>query len=165
MSLILFRNHYISVSHHIRQLNISFLFSQISLFDTDSRRTGHEFEGLVTSTMKPLESQCNKNDVFVTTFHQARNYTDQWANLNFIVRMKKIVDDEPKAPEPSTSAVANNNNNTINPSSPVPGPSSSSPQPSTSGTSAVASTSGASSSTPPVAAGGSSSMDTDPVPS
>lgn len=64
---------------------------QISLFDAENpRRTGPEFQGLVTSTLKPVESQCLKEDVFVTTFHQARNYTDQWANLNFIVRMKKM---------------------------------------------------------------------------
>lgn len=72
----------------------------ISLFDTDHRKTGHKFEGLVTSTLKPLESQCSKDDVFVTTFHQSRGYTDQWGNLNFIIRMKKMVDDErPEVPE------------------------------------------------------------------
>merc|ERR1719189_3462783 len=66
---------------------------QISLFDTESRNTGHKFEGLVTSTMKPLESQCSKEaDIFVTTFHQAKTYTDQWANLNFIITMKKITE-------------------------------------------------------------------------
>ena len=66
---------------------------QISLFDTESRATGHKFEGLVTSTMKPLESQCSKEaDIFVTTFHQAKTYTDQWANLNFIITMKKITE-------------------------------------------------------------------------
>ena len=43
---------------------------QISLVDIDSRQTGHTFEGLVTSTMKPLESQCSKEaDIFVATFH------------------------------------------------------------------------------------------------
>jgi len=67
---------------------------QISLFDTESRATGHKFEGLVTSTMKPLESQCSKEgDIFVTTFHQAKTYTDQWANLNFIITMKKLVEE------------------------------------------------------------------------
>jgi hypothetical protein len=75
---------------------------QISLFDTEQRRAGHKFEGLVTSTLKPLESQCAKEDVFVTTFHQARTYTDPWSNLNFIVRMKKLVDDD-GSPQPSTS--------------------------------------------------------------
>ena len=73
---------------------------QISLFDTERRATGQNFEGLVTSTLKPIESQCAKtsdvakSEVFVTTFAAARNYTDQWANLNFIIRMKKLVDDE-----------------------------------------------------------------------
>ena len=68
---------------------------QISLFDADARRTNCEFSGVVTSTMKPLESQCSGKDgggVFVSTFHQARNHTDQWANLNFIVHMKKMGD-------------------------------------------------------------------------
>jgi hypothetical protein len=67
---------------------------QISLFDTEHRRNGQKFEGLVTSTLKPLESQCAKEDVFVTTFHQARTYTDPWSNLNFIIQMKKLVDDD-----------------------------------------------------------------------
>ena len=73
---------------------------QICLFDTERRATGQKFEGLVTSTLKPIESQCaktsdvSKSEVFVTTFAAARNYTDQWANLNFIIRMKKLVDDE-----------------------------------------------------------------------
>ena len=30
----------------------------------------------------------------MTTFAAARNYTDQWANLNFIIRMKKLVEDD-----------------------------------------------------------------------
>ena len=79
---------------------------QISLFDTDSRQTGHKFEGLVTSTMKPLESQCSKEaDIFVTTFHQAKNYTDQWANLNFIITMKKVEEDLTATPSASTASV------------------------------------------------------------
>jgi len=79
---------------------------QISLFDTDSRQTGHKFEGLVTSTMKPLESQCSKEaDIFVTTFHQAKNYTDQWANLNFIITMKKLEEDLATPPSGSTTSV------------------------------------------------------------
>ena len=73
---------------------------QICLFDAERRATGQKFEGLVTSTLKPIESQCaktadnSKSEVFVTTFAAARNYTDQWANLNFIIRMKKLVEDE-----------------------------------------------------------------------
>lgn len=67
---------------------------QISLFDTETRQTGVKFEGLVTSTLKPLESQCSKDDIFVTTFHAARNYTDPWANLNFIIRMKRMDADD-----------------------------------------------------------------------
>lgn len=101
---------------------------QISLFDTDSRATGHKFEGLVTSTLKPLESQCSKEaDVFVTTFHQARTYTDRWANLNFIIRMKKLEEDKPAAITTSTTSTnttttttsSNNNNNNSTSSQPV----------------------------------------------
>jgi len=116
---------------------------QISLFDAEHRQTGHKFEGLVTSTLKPIESQCgtgttpaNTNnsqaakestDIFVTTFAQARNYTDQWANLNFIIRMKKLVDDEdssaPAASEaPSTVVTATVQ---ASPASPEPVPSTS----------------------------------------
>jgi hypothetical protein len=46
----------------------------------------------LSSTVKPLESLCAKDDVFVTTFYTARNYTDQFANLNFIINMKTIED-------------------------------------------------------------------------
>ena len=63
--------------------------------------------------MKPLESQAgSKSDIFVSTFHQAKAYTDSWANLNFIVRMKKIGGGEVAAaapaaePQPSTSRQA-----------------------------------------------------------
>eukprot|EP00095_Tigriopus_kingsejongensis_P006901 snap_masked-scaffold126_size328755-processed-gene-1.5 protein:Tk06901 transcript:snap_masked-scaffold126_size328755-processed-gene-1.5-mRNA-1 annotation:"e3 ubiquitin-protein ligase siah1b" len=77
---------------------------QISLFDAESRRTGVEFQGLVTSTLKPVESQCLKDDIFVTTFHEARRYTDHWANLNFIVRMKKMSDEAPKAVSAETKS-------------------------------------------------------------
>jgi len=47
-----------------------------------------KFEGVVSSTLKPLESQVSKDEVFVTTFYTARDYTDQFANLNFIINMK-----------------------------------------------------------------------------
>jgi hypothetical protein len=71
---------------------------RISLFDSDNRRTGPEFEGLVTSTLKPIESQCSKDDeILVTSFHSARGYTDQGANLNFIVCMKKMTEEESNA--------------------------------------------------------------------
>jgi hypothetical protein len=83
----------------------------VSFFHTETRRTGHEFQGMVTSTLKPLESQCSKDDVFVNTFHQTRNYTDQWGNLNFIIRMKKLDDDDVEmaptvAPAPVAQTVA-----------------------------------------------------------
>lgn len=70
---------------------------QISLFDADQRKNGPKFDGLVSSTSKPLESQCLKDDVFVTTFCKARDYTDQFANLNFIIKMKKITEKESQA--------------------------------------------------------------------
>ena len=91
---------------------------QICLFDTERRATGQKFEGLVTSTLKPIESQCAKtadvakSEVFVTTFAAARNYTDQWANLNFIIRMKKLVeDDETKKDSENTAEVSMSGNN------------------------------------------------------
>ena len=66
---------------------------QISLFDADRRQQGPKFEGVVSSTLKPLESQVSKDDVFVTTFYTARDYTDQFANINFIIKMKKLNND------------------------------------------------------------------------
>ena len=91
---------------------------QISLFDTEHRQTGPKFEGLVTSTLKPIESQCaktsdvSKSEVFVTTFAAARNYTDQWANLNFIIRMKKLVDEEENKKDVETVAGTTSTDNT-----------------------------------------------------
>ena len=53
-----------------------------------------------------------KSEVFVTTFAAARNYTDQWANLNFIIRMKKLVeDDETKKDSENTAEVSMSGNN------------------------------------------------------
>jgi len=91
----------------------------ISLFDADRRKQGPKFEGIVSSTLKPLESQVSKDEVFVTTFYTGRDYTDQFTNLNFIINMKalKVADktpsgeaqaeqprqDEPQ-PGPSTAA-------------------------------------------------------------
>ena len=102
---------------------------QISLFEAERRRTGAEFEGLVTSTLKPLEAQCIKDDIFVTTFHAARNYTDQWANLNFIIRMKKMNGEEPRA---NTKVAAGLAAVAAAASTPAAGTSSSSVTPSTS---------------------------------
>jgi len=132
---------------------------QISLFDSERRQTGHKFEGLVTSTLKPIESQCgtgaaasaaapaaaagtsgnqaaasaagkDKTDVFVTTFAQARNYTDQWANLNFIIRMKKLVEDDESEAAASTSTAAETTATVTVAVSPEPVPSTSSQVPS-----------------------------------
>ena len=94
---------------HVQYVGAETMASQyayaISLFDTESRATGHKFQGLVTSTLRPLESQCTKDaDIFVTTFHQARSYTDGWGNLNFIIDMKKLSEDQPSG---SGSAVSN----------------------------------------------------------
>ena len=94
---------------HVQYVGAETMASQyayaISLFDTESRATGHKFQGLVTSTLRPLESQCTKDaDIFVTTFHQARSYTDGWGNLNFIIDMKKLSEDQPSG---SGSAVTN----------------------------------------------------------
>merc|ERR1711974_425006 len=66
----------------------------ITLFDADRRKQGPKFEGVVSSTLKPLESQVSKDEVFVTTFYTARDYTDQFANLNFIINMKSLKEKE-----------------------------------------------------------------------
>jgi len=66
----------------------------ITLFDADRRKQGPKFEGIVSSTLKPLESQVSKDEVFVTTFYTARDYTDQFANLNFIINMKSLKEKE-----------------------------------------------------------------------
>ena len=64
----------------------------MSFFQAETRRTSQEFQGLVTSTLKPLESQCSKDaDVFVNTSSQCRNYIDQWGNLNFIIRFGQMI--------------------------------------------------------------------------
>merc|ERR1739844_510837 len=82
-------------------------------FFTGSRATGHKFQGLVTSTLRPLESQCTKDaDIFVTTFHQSRSYTDEWGNLNFIIGMKKLTDEEPKSAVTKADETRNINNTT-----------------------------------------------------
>ena len=94
---------------------------QISLFDTDSRATGHKFEGLVTSTMKPLESQCSKEaDIFVTTFHQAKTYTDQWANLNFIITMKKLEESSSTSESPVTATTPMESSPSTSTATPAP---------------------------------------------
>lgn len=69
----------------------------ITLFDADRRKQGPKFEGVVSSTLKPLESQVSKDEVFVTTFYTARDYTDQFANLNFIINMRSLKEKEKKA--------------------------------------------------------------------
>ena len=94
---------------------------QISLFDTDSRATGHKFEGLVTSTMKPLESQCSKEaDIFVTTFHQAKTCTDQWANLNFIITMKKLEESSSTSESPVTATTPMESSPSTSTATPAP---------------------------------------------
>ncbi len=63
---------------------------QISLFDADRKKSGPKFEGVVSSTLKPLESQVSKEEVFVATTYTARDFTDQFANLNFIIKMRSL---------------------------------------------------------------------------
>lgn len=63
---------------------------QISLFHTERRKAGPKFEGIVSSTMKPLESQVTKEEVFVATTYTARDFTDQFGQLNFIIQMKSL---------------------------------------------------------------------------
>lgn len=95
---------------HIQYIGPDSMASQyaytISLFDADRRKQGPKFQGIVSSTLKPLESQVSKDEVFVTTFYTARDHTDQFANLNFIINMKclkvkeKIDIEEPRREEP-----------------------------------------------------------------
>jgi len=86
---------------HIQYIGPDSMASQyaytISLFDADRRKQGPKFEGIVSSTLKPLESQVSKDEVFVTTFYTGRDYTDQFTNLNFIINMKalKVADKTP----------------------------------------------------------------------
>jgi len=109
---------------HIQYIGPDSMASQyaytISLFDADRRKQGQKFQGIVSSTLKPLESQVSKDEVFVTTFYTARDHTDQFANLNFIINMKclkikeKVDVEEPRQedsqrtvepqPGPSTAA-------------------------------------------------------------
>ena len=115
---------------HVQYISAETMASQyaytISLFDTGSRATGHKFQGLVTSTLRPLESQCTKDaDIFVTTFHQSRSYTDEWGNLNFIIGMKKLTDEEPKSAvtkADETRNINNTNNTTDNNNIAAPAP-------------------------------------------
>jgi len=87
----------------------------ISLFDADRRKQGQKFEGMVSSTLKPLESQVSKDEVFVTTFYTARDHTDQFANLNFIINMKCL-----KAKEKDEESRREDTERTVEPQ---PGPS------------------------------------------
>ena len=115
---------------HVQYVGAETMASQyaytISLFDTGSRDTGHKFQGLVTSTLRSLESQCTKDaDIFVTTFHQCRSYTDEWGNLNFIIGMKKLTDEEPKSAvtkADETRNINNTNNTTDNNNIAAPAP-------------------------------------------
>jgi len=71
----------------------------LSLFDADRRRPGPKFEGVVSSTMKPIESQVAKEEVFVATTYTARDYTDQFGQLNFVIHMQSLKEKEKKAAE------------------------------------------------------------------
>lgn len=79
---------------HIQYIGPDSMASQyayeISLFDADRKKVGPKFEGVVSSTLKPLESQVSKEEVFVATTYTARDYTDQFANLNFIIKMRSL---------------------------------------------------------------------------
>jgi len=76
---------------------------QISLFDAERRTNGPKFEGIVSSTMKPLESQVSKDEVFVATTYTAREYTDQFGQLNFIITMRSLKEKEHKKRDSSSS--------------------------------------------------------------
>jgi len=110
---------------HIQYIGPDSMASQyaytITLFDADRRKDGPKFEGVVSSTLKPLESQVSKDEVFVTTFYTARDYTDQFANLNFIINMKSLKEKEKEKKEKSSSSSSQSSSRTTEP---VAGPSS-----------------------------------------
>jgi len=85
---------------HIQYIGPDSMASQysytITMFDADRRKQGPKFEGMVSSTLKPLESQVSKNEVFVSTFYTARDHTDQFGNLNFIIQMKSLKEKDEK---------------------------------------------------------------------
>jgi len=118
---------------HIQYIGPDSMASQyaytISLFDADRRKQGPKFQGVVSSTLKPLESQVSKEEVFVTTFYTARDHTDQFANLNFIINMKCLKAKEPPATaasDPSTERTIERTENRerTERTEPVAGPSS-----------------------------------------
>jgi hypothetical protein len=76
---------------------------QISLFDADRKKSGPKFEGVVSSTLKPLESQVSKEEVFVATTYTARDFTDQFANLNFIIKMRSLKEGSRRSSSRSSS--------------------------------------------------------------
>ena len=57
----------------------------------------------------------------MTTFYTARDYTDQFANLNFIINMKSLKEKEKEKKEKSSSSSSQSSSRTTEP---VAGPSS-----------------------------------------
>ena len=49
--------------------------------------------------MSAFKTSYFQDEVFVTTFYTARDYTDQFANLNFIINMKSLKEKEKKEKE------------------------------------------------------------------
>ena len=70
---------------------------EIRFFHADYHRQGPKFEGVVSSTMKPLESLVAKNEVFVANAYTAREFTDQYGQLCFTVTMRSLKEKEGKA--------------------------------------------------------------------
>ena len=117
---------------------------QISLFDCDNRKNGPKFEGIVSSTMKPLESQVTKEEVFVATTYTARDFTDTFGQLNFIIQMRSFKEKDGSRSKDSESRRHRSRTS----ANPQPGPSGTQRiTPTTSSTSAVSSST-LSSSTP-----------------
>jgi len=157
---------------------------QISLFDAERRTNGPKFEGVVSSTMKPLESQVSsqvsKDEVFVATTYTAREYTDQFGQLNFIITMRSLKEKEYKKKESSSSSrrhrsTARPANNTsqpgtstgasTGPSIPISGAAASSVStagPSTAGLSTAGPSTAGSSTAGPSSAGSSSAVQSTP---
>ena len=63
-----------------------------------------------------------QDEVFVTTFYTARDYTDQFANLNFIINMKSLKSKEEKKDKECVAGVVAGGRT----AEPVAGPSSAS---------------------------------------
>ena len=80
---------------HVQYVGPDSMASQYSysmaFFNTKTLRPGFEFQGVVSSTMKSMESQVGqpgKEEVFVANSHLANLIADSAGQLNFVIHMK-----------------------------------------------------------------------------